>query len=48
MFSKVNRRHTFSILYQIVLGNIKQEIGATLPLSLLNMIILRILFSVLQ
>ena len=48
-FSKVNHRHTYLILYQIVIkGNIKQEIQATLPLSLLNMIILRILFSLLQ
>ena len=44
--SKVNHRHTFLILYQI--GNIKQEIQVTFPLSLLNMIILRILFSLLQ
>ena len=48
-FSKVNHRHTYSTLYQIVIiGNIKQEIQATFPLSLLNMIILRILFSLLQ
>ena len=48
-FSKVNHRHTYSTLYQIVIiGNIKQKIQGTFPLSLLNMIILRILFSFLQ
>ena len=48
-FSKVNHRHTYLTLYQIVIiDNIKQEIQATFPLSLLNMIILRILISLLQ
>ena len=47
-FSKVNHRHTFLILYHKVIGNVKQENQATFPLSLLNMIILRILFSLLQ
>ena len=47
--SKVNHRHIFLILYQIVIiGSIKQEIHATFPLSLLNMIVLRILFSLPQ
>ena len=32
-FSKVNHRHTFSILYQIVIRNIKREIHTTFPLS---------------
>ena len=49
MFSKVNCSHTFLILYQVVIiGNIKKEIQATFPLSLLNIIILRILFFLLQ
>ena len=43
-FSKVNHRHTFLILYHKVIGNVKQENQATFRLSLLNMIILRILF----
>ena len=43
-FSKVNHRHIFLILYQITIRNSKREIQATVPLSLLNMIILRILF----
>ena len=47
-FSKVNHRYTFLILYQRVSGNVKQEIQAPLPLSLLNMIILEILFSLQQ
>ena len=47
-FSKVNHCHIFFILYQIVIRNVKQEIQTTFPLSLLNMIILRILFSLLQ
>ena len=47
-FLKVTHRQTFLILYQIVIRNIEQEIQATLPLSSLNMIILRILFSLLQ
>ena len=49
MFSKVSCSHTFLILYQVVtIGNIKKEIQATFPLSLLNIIILRILFFLLQ
>ena len=48
-FSKVNHRHTHSTLFQIVIiRNIEQEIQATFPLLLLNMIILRILVSLLQ
>ena len=43
-FSKMNHLHTFLILYQIVIGNVKQEIQATFPFSLLNIIILRISF----
>ena len=43
-FSKVNHRHIFLILYQITIRNSKREIQATVPLSLLHMIILRILF----
>ena len=39
-FSKVNDRHTFSMLYQIVIRSIKGEIQATFLLSLLNMIII--------
>ena len=46
--SFLNKVQNFLILYQIVIGNIKQEIQATFPLSLLNMIIFRILFSLLQ
>ena len=42
--SKVNQRHTFLILYQIVIDKAKQEIQATLARSLLNMVILRIFF----
>ena len=41
----MTHRHAYLTLYQIVIiGNVKQEIQATFPLSLLNMIILRILF----
>ena len=43
-FSKVNHRHTFLILYQTAIHNVKQEMRAIFPVSLLNMIILRILF----
>ena len=38
-FSIVNHRHTFLILYQIVIRNVKQEIQALFPLSLLTHII---------
>ena len=40
----MNHHHIFSILYLIVIRNVKREIQATFPLSLLNMIILRIFF----
>ena len=45
---KSNHRHTFLILYQIVMRNVKQKIQATLSLSLLNMIILRVFFLLQQ
>ena len=42
-FSKVNYHHTFSILYQIVIGNVRQEIRAKFPL-LLNILFYELFF----